>query len=68
MEAVKVSPKFQVSIPAKIRKSLNIKAGQKVLMIPIVGRIEIVPIKDAKLLRGIAKGIDLNIEKEEDRF
>jgi AbrB family looped-hinge helix DNA binding protein len=68
MEAVKVSPKFQVSIPAKIRKSLNIKAGQKVLMIPIDGRIEIVPIKDAKLLRGIAKGIDLNIEKEEDRF
>ncbi len=68
METVKVSPKFQVSIPAKIRKSLNIKAGQKVLMIPIDGRIEMVPIKDAKSLRGIAKGIDLNIEKEEDRF
>ncbi len=68
MEAVKVSPKFQVSIPAKIRKSLNIKAGQKVLMIPIDGRIEMVPIKDAKTLRGIAKGIELNIEKEEDRF
>lgn len=68
MEAVKVSPKFQVSIPAKIRKSLNIKAGQKVLMIPIDGRIEMVPIKDAKTLRGIAKGIDLNIEKEDDRF
>ncbi|MBO6794338.1 MAG: AbrB/MazE/SpoVT family DNA-binding domain-containing protein [Balneolaceae bacterium] len=68
METVKVSPKFQVSIPAKIRKSLKIKAGQKVLMIPIDGRIEMVPIKDAKSLRGIAKGVDLNIEKEEDRF
>ncbi|MBO6534678.1 MAG: AbrB/MazE/SpoVT family DNA-binding domain-containing protein [Balneolaceae bacterium] len=68
MEAVKVSPKFQISIPAKIMKSLNIKAGQKVLMIPIDGRIEMVPIKDAKSLRGIAKGIELNIEKEADRL
>ncbi|HBQ61056.1 MAG TPA: AbrB family transcriptional regulator, partial [Balneolaceae bacterium] len=37
METVKISPKFQVVIPAKIRKSLNLKAGQRVRMIPIDG-------------------------------
>ncbi|MEX0610269.1 MAG: AbrB/MazE/SpoVT family DNA-binding domain-containing protein [Balneolaceae bacterium] len=68
METVKISPKFQVVIPSKIRKSLNLKAGQKVRMIPIEGRIEIVPIPDSKSLRGFAKGIDTSLHREEDRF
>ncbi|VAW60874.1 Transcriptional regulator AbrB, partial [hydrothermal vent metagenome] len=29
MEAVKISPKFQVVIPKKIRESLQLKSGQK---------------------------------------
>lgn len=68
METVKISSKFQVVIPSKIRKSLNLKAGQKVRMIPIEGRIEIVPVPDAKSLKGFAKGIDISINREEDRF
>ncbi|MCH2450938.1 MAG: AbrB/MazE/SpoVT family DNA-binding domain-containing protein [Gracilimonas sp.] len=68
METVKISPKFQVVIPAKVRKSLNLKAGQRVRMIPIDGKIEVVPVPEAKSLRGFAKGIDASLEREEDRF
>lgn len=65
MNTVKISPKFQVVIPSKIRKSLNLKAGQKVRMIPIDGKIQIVPIPDLKSLRGYAKGIDPSFNREE---
>jgi len=68
MDTVKISPKFQVVIPSKIRKSLNLKAGQRVRMIPIDGKIEVVPVPEAKSLRGFAKGIDTSINREEDRF
>jgi AbrB family looped-hinge helix DNA binding protein len=68
MDTVKISPKFQVVIPSKIRKSLNLKAGQRVRMIPIDGKIEVVPVPEAKSLRGFAKGIDTSFNREEDRF
>ena len=68
METVKISSKFQVVIPATVRKSLNLKAGQRVRMIPIDGKIEVVPVPTAKSLRGFAKGIDASFEREEDRF
>ena len=68
METVKISPKFQVVIPSKIRKSLKLSAGQKVGMIPIEGKIQIVPIPEAKSLRGFAKGIDTSFNRNEDRF
>jgi len=68
METVKISSKFQVVIPAKIRKSLNLKSGQRVRMIPIDGKIEVVPVPEAKSLRGFAKGIDTSFEREGDRF
>ncbi|MGN8226033.1 AbrB/MazE/SpoVT family DNA-binding domain-containing protein [Gracilimonas sp. BCB1] len=67
METVKISSKFQVVIPVKVRKSLDLKAGQRVRMIPLDGKIEVVPVPEVKSLRGFAKGIDTSINREEDR-
>jgi AbrB family looped-hinge helix DNA binding protein len=42
MDNVTVSTKYQVVIPKRIRERLGIKPGQKVQMIPYMGRIELI--------------------------
>ncbi len=67
METVTVSPKFQVVIPRAIRESLNLYPGQKVQVIPYQDRIELIPLRPAKKIRGFLKGLDTTIEREPDR-
>lgn len=68
MEIVTVSPKFQVVIPRDARRALGIMIGQKVQIIVYEGRLELVPVKPMKKMRGFAKGIDTTIEREQDRL
>lgn len=68
METVKIFLKFQAVFPSKILKTLNLKAGQRFRMIPVDGKLKIVPVPEAQALRGFAKGIDTSFEREEDRF
>lgn len=67
MEKVTVSTKYQVVIPKRIRQILGIKPGQKVHMIPYMGRIEMVPVEDIKNSRGFLQGIDTTVDREPDR-
>jgi AbrB family looped-hinge helix DNA binding protein len=69
VETVTVSPKFQVVIPKAIRDLLNIRPGQKVQAIAYGGRVELVPIRSIKELRGSLKGMDASDPREhgEDR-
>lgn len=67
MEAVKVSPKYQVVIPLLIRKSLGIKPGVKVYVLQYENRIEYIPAKEMKEMRGFLKGIDTEVIREKDR-
>ena len=64
---VKVSPKYQIVIPSDIRKNLNIKPGEKIEIIPYENRIECVPLKNIEDMRGFLKGMDTEIERDEDR-
>lgn len=68
METVTVSPKYQIVIPARIRKSLAIQPGQKVQVILYDNRIELIPVKPIQAARGFLKGIDTTIEREPDRL
>jgi len=68
MEVVKVSPRYQVVIPHSVRRSLGIKPGHKVQVILYEGRIELIPVKPIKKMRGFLKGIDTTIEREADRL
>jgi AbrB family looped-hinge helix DNA binding protein len=68
MQSVTVSPKFQIVIPSHIRKSLDIQAGEKLEVIPYHGRIELVPVREMKEMRGFLKGIDSTITRERDRL
>jgi AbrB family looped-hinge helix DNA binding protein len=67
MEAVKVSPKFQIVIPRKVRESLRIRPGQKLQVIEYDGIIELIPIQPMKKMRGFLKGIDTTVERDKDR-
>jgi AbrB family looped-hinge helix DNA binding protein len=68
MSTVTVSPKFQVVIPEKVRKELNIKPGQKFDVIEFEGCVELVPVKETKSLRGSLKGLDTHVHRDkEDR-
>ena len=45
MSTVKVSPKYQVVIPQRVRETLEISPGQEVEVLAHDNRIEIIPIK-----------------------
>ena len=67
MTAVTVSPKFQVVIPKEIRESMGIVSGQKVQILTYQNRIELIPLKPMKELRGLLRGIDTEVERDSDR-
>lgn len=67
MKAVTVSPKFQIVIPRDVRESMDIQPGTKVQVLQYENRIELVPLKSPRELRGFLKGIDTDIRREQDR-
>ena len=67
MATVTVSPKFQVVIPKEIRRKLGLLPGQKVQVVVYGDRIELIPVRPAKLMRGFLKGIDTRVPREGDR-
>ena len=68
MNAVTVSPKYQVVIPKEIREALGIVSGQKIQMIAYQNRIELIPMKPMREMRGFLKGIDTDVARDEDRI
>ena len=67
MSVVTLSPKFQVVIPQAIRESLGLKPGQKVEAIQYLDRIEFIPVRSPRALRGFLKGIDTRVPRDKDR-
>ncbi len=68
MESVKVSPKFQVVIPRSIRESLKIKPGERIHVLQYENRIEYIPERKMKSMRGFLKGIDTSVKRDQDRI
>ena len=68
MATVKVSPKYQVVIPREVREELGIRAGEKVQIFLYDGRIEFVPVKSVRKMRGMLKGMDTIVPRDEERL
>ncbi len=68
METVTLSPKFQVVIPKAIRGDMGLKPGQKLQVIAHGDRIELIPVRPIREMRGFLKGIDTSVEREVDRL
>ena len=58
METVKVSKKYQVVIPEKLREAAKIKPGDKMLAIAKHGILQYVPVRPISETKGMFKGVD----------
>ena len=69
MSVVTVSSKYQVVIPRDVREKMNLKPGQKVIVVEKDGVVHLIPEKPMKELRGFVKGVTTDkLRYEEDRF
>lgn len=68
MNTVLVSPKFQIVIPKTVRKQLNMQAGMRMQVVLYGERIELIPVRSPKSMRGFIKGINTDVEREDDRL
>ncbi|MFH1762316.1 MAG: AbrB/MazE/SpoVT family DNA-binding domain-containing protein [bacterium] len=68
METVKISPKYQVVIPKRVRQNMKLKAGTRVQVLEYDNRIELIPIRPIKKMRGFLKGIDTQVKRDRDRI
>ena len=67
MDVVTISPKFQVVIPRAIRERLGLEPGQRVRAIAYENRVELIPVRPIKTMRGFLKGIDTTVRRQRDR-
>jgi AbrB family looped-hinge helix DNA binding protein len=70
MDTVKVSPKFQVVIPKKLREELGLKPGEELQIYLIDRSIRLHRPRSIKELRGLAKGMEWKDDYRDrnDRF
>lgn len=67
MQAVTVSPKYQVVIPQAVREAMGLTPGSKLQVLQYGDRIEMIPVRSAKSLRGTLRGIDTSVPRDRDR-
>lgn len=67
MDTVTVSPKYQIVIPKSVRGALQLSPGQKVQVVAYDNRIELIPVRPARSMRGFLEGIDTEVPREDDR-
>lgn len=67
MTTVTVSPKYQVVIPQEAREMLGIQPGQKIQVMVYEGRVEFIPVRKLKSMRGFLRGIDTKVPRDRDR-
>ena len=68
MYTVTVSPKYQVVIPQSVREALGIRPGEKVQVMQYGDRIEYIPVRSLKKMRGFLRGIDTSVPRDKDRL
>ena len=67
MTVVTLSAKYQVVIPQAIREALGLRPGQKIQAIQYEDRIELMPLKRTRAVRGFLEGIDTRVPRGRDR-
>ena len=68
MPTTTLSSKFKVIIPKTVREALKLKPGIILNVAARDGRIEIVPLRRSKKIRGLLRGIDTSVPREKDRL
>ncbi len=58
LDAVTVSPKYQVVIPRSVRERVHLHPGERLQVISFDDRIELIPLRPMRSMRGFLKGLD----------
>ncbi len=67
MSSVTLSPKYQVVIPRAVRQAMGLVPGVKLQVVHYDNRIEMIPVRAGKELRGTLHGIDTTVARDPDR-
>ena len=68
MNSLTLSPKYQIVIPKKIRDVMQLHTGEKLQIFKYDNRIELIPVREIRNIKGILSGIDTKIIREKDRI
>jgi len=67
MDTTRISPKYQVVIPRNVREAMDLKPGTRLQVVQFDDRIELIPLRSAKSLRGSLPGLDTRVPRDDDR-
>lgn len=65
METVKVSKKYQVVIPEKLRREAHIKPGDRMVALAKHGILQYIPVRTLKETKGMIPGLDTEDLRDE---
>jgi AbrB family looped-hinge helix DNA binding protein len=64
-----ISPKYQVVIPKEVREKLQLKKGQKMVVIAKGGIVHMIPEKPPAYFKGFLKGLKImDFREDQDRI
>ena len=66
MNTVTISPEYQVVIPQKARKLLQVKPGQKMRVLFYDNQMIFIPVRPIKQSRGSLKGINTDLPRDKE--
>ena len=66
MNTVTLTSEYQVNFPKEIFEPIGFKAGTSFEVIMYDNMVQLVPIRPMSSLRGMLKGMDTTIEREEE--
>jgi AbrB family looped-hinge helix DNA binding protein len=67
VETTKISPKYQVVIPQRVRDAMKLKPGTRLQVVQFEDRIELIPLRSAESLRGSLPGLNTQVPRDDDR-
>lgn len=68
MSTIIVSPKYQIVIPKDVREKIQLKSGQKMVVIAKGGIVHLIPERSAGSLKGFLKGMSTeDLREDEER-
>lgn len=67
MPVVTLSSRFQIRLPKAPRDALGIGPGDELEILVEEGHLVLVPVREARELRGFLRGIDTTVTRDADR-
>jgi AbrB family looped-hinge helix DNA binding protein len=67
MPTATIGPDFSITIPPTVRQSLGLLPGQRLVVLTYGDRIELIPQRPARELRGSLRGMRTDLARDADR-